>query len=89
LRDHAAAERDAAAAARDELAHQRDALARTREGLQSELAELSSTRGAALVMRRAVQDRSSSHRTPLVGLAAIAILVALAVVVVLIVTRAL
>jgi hypothetical protein len=36
-----------------------------------------------------VQDRSSSHRSPLVGPAAIAILVALAVVVVLIVTRAL
>ena len=88
-RDLAAAERDAAAAERDQLAHQRDALARTREGLQSELAELSSARGAALVMRRAVQERSHARRSTLVGPAAIAILVLLTVVVALIVTRAL
>ena len=44
LRDHAVAERDAASAARDDAAHQRDALARTSERLQSELADLSSSR---------------------------------------------
>ena len=75
-------------AARDEIALQRDALARTSERLQSELAELTSTRGAALVMRRAVQERSS-RRSPVVGPIAMAILVLLAVVVVLLVTRAL
>jgi hypothetical protein len=89
LRDHALAERDAAAAARDETIHQRDALSRTSERLQSELAEVSSTRGAALVMRRAVQERSRSRRSPLLGPVAMAILVLLAAVVVLIVTRAL
>jgi hypothetical protein len=89
LRDHAIAERDAAAATRDEITRQRDGLARTSEQLQSELAQLSSTRGAALVMRRAVQERSHSRRSPLVGPVAMAMLVLLAVVVVLIVTRAL
>jgi hypothetical protein len=89
LRDHAVAERDAAAAARDELTQQRDALAGTSARLQSELAELSSTRGAALVMRRAVQERSHSRRSPVVGPVAIATLVLLAVVVVMIVARAL
>lgn len=87
LRDHAVAERDSAAAARDDIIHQRDALARAGERLQSELAELSSTRGAALVMRRAVEERSHSRRSPLLGPVALAIIVLLAVVVVLIVTR--
>jgi hypothetical protein len=40
-------------------------------------------------MRRAVQERSHSRRSPLVGPVAMAMLVLLAVVVVLIVTRAL
>ena len=89
MRDHAVTQRDEAAATRDEIANQRDALARTSERLQSELAELTSTHGAALVMRRAVRERSSSRRSPLLGPVAMAILVLLAAVVVLIVTRAL
>ncbi len=59
LRDHAIAERDAAVAARQDAVAQRDALARTSERLQGELSELLSARGAALVMRRAAQDRAS------------------------------
>jgi hypothetical protein len=88
-RDHAVAERDAAMAARDESARQRDAMAGASERLQTELAELSSTRGAALVMRRAVQEGPYSRRSPLVGPVTAAILLVLAVVVVLIVTRSL
>lgn len=88
LRDHAVTERDAAEAARDDTIHQRDALVQTSERLQSEFAELSSSHGAALVMRRAAQEGAAFRRSPAMGPAAIAILVLLAVIVVLIVTRA-
>lgn len=78
-RAHALAERDAAVAARDEAVAERDALSRTAERLQSELADLLSARGAALVMRRAAQERPASR--PFAGLlpGAIALIVLLAI----------
>lgn len=84
VRAHALAERDAAVAARDEAVSERDALSRTNERLQSELADHISARGAALVMRRAAQERPASR--PHAGLlpGAIATIVLLAIVVVIV-----
>jgi hypothetical protein len=84
LRDHAMAERDAALAARDDAAYQRDALSRTSERLQSELTEVTSARGAALVMRRAAHDRAISRRNTLLP-GVIALVVVLAIVLVLLI----
>jgi hypothetical protein len=85
LRDHALAERDAAVAARDEAVYQRHALSRTSERLQSELANLISARGAAMVMRRAAHDRPASRRRPAVLAGAIGIILALTLVLVLLI----
>src|SRR5207248_3012975 len=60
-RDQAVSERDSALATRDLAVSERDALARTSERLQSELADVISARGAALVMRHATQARSASR----------------------------
>ncbi len=84
LRDHALAERDAALAARDDAVYQRDSLARTSERLQSELADVVSTRGAALVMRRATQERAVSRRNTVIPWA-VAVVIALALIVVLVI----
>lgn len=84
LRDHALAERDAAVAARDDVVYQRDGLLRTSERLQSELADVASASGAALVMRRAAQDRAVSRRNTLTPIA-IVTLIAVAVAVVLLI----
>jgi len=54
-RDAAVSLRDEAVAAREAAVWDREALERTAEQLQSELAEISSAHGAALVMRRAAQ----------------------------------
>jgi hypothetical protein len=83
IRDHALAERDVAAAERDDAVSAREALSRTTERLQSELAELLSARGAALVMRRAAQEPAVSRRFGRIFPAAIA--VALAIVIILVV----
>lgn len=85
LRDHALAERDTAEAARDEAVYQRDALSRTSQRLQSELAGLSSARGAAMVMRRAVQEPPAVRRHPAVLRGAFAIIVALVLVLILLI----
>ena len=85
LRDHALAERDAAVAARDDAVYQRDALSRTSERLQSELANVISTRGAALVMRRAAQESPASRRRPALIPSAIGIIAVLTLIVVLLI----
>jgi hypothetical protein len=79
-RDAAVVERDAAVAARDEARAERTALSRTNERLESELADLLSARGAAMVMRRAAQEHPASRSR--VGLlpVAIAAIVVLAIV---------
>jgi len=84
LRDHALAERNAAVAARDDAVYQRDALSRTSERLQSELANVVSTRGAALVMRRAAQERPASRLHVPVLAIAIGVIVVLAIVLVIV-----
>jgi uncharacterized protein (DUF3084 family) len=84
-RDHALAQRDAAIAARDEAVSARDGLSRTSEQLQSELADLQSARGAALVMRRAAQTPAVSRRYASIIPGAIMIAVVLAVAVILLV----
>jgi hypothetical protein len=85
LRDHALAERDAAVAARDEAMYRRDALSATTERLQSELADAASTRGAAMVMRRALQQPATSRRYLPVLPAAIGIIIALTIAVLLLI----
>lgn len=80
LRDHALAERDAAVAARDEAGATREALSRTTERLDSELADLRSARGAALVMRRAAQEPATSGRYASISPRVIAIAVLLVIV---------
>ncbi|HWE08274.1 MAG TPA: hypothetical protein VG325_02900 [Solirubrobacteraceae bacterium] len=85
LRSHALAERDAAVAARDAAVADHDALARTTERLQAELTDLLSARGAAMVMRRAAQERPASrpYGRLLPGAIAIVVLVAVALLIVL------
>ena len=85
LRDHALAERDAAAAARDEAVSANEALSHTTERLDSELADLRSARGAALVMRRAAQAPAVSRRYARIFPGTIAITVVLAIVLILVV----
>jgi hypothetical protein len=85
LRDHALAERDAAAAARDEAVSARKALSHTTERLDSELADLLSARGAALVMRRAAQTPAVSRRYARIFPGTIAIAVVLAIVLIVVI----
>jgi hypothetical protein len=84
VRSHALAERDAAVAARDDAVAERDALVRTTDRLQAELTDLVSARGAAMVMRRAAQERPASrpYARLLPGAVAVAILVLAAIVLV-------
>lgn len=84
LRDHALAERDAAVAARDEAVSAREALSGTNARLQSDLADLRSARGAALVMRRAAQEPAVSRRYTTVIPVAVAIVVVLGIVLILV-----
>jgi hypothetical protein len=84
-RDQAVGERDAAVAARDDAVNQRDAAAGTSERLQSELADVMSSRGAALVMRRATQEPPSFQRHRAVPSRAIAIVAMVVIVVVLLI----
>jgi hypothetical protein len=65
--------------------YQRDALSRTSQRLQSELAGLSSARGAAMVMRRAVQEPPAVRRHPALLPGAIAVIVALVLVLILLI----
>jgi hypothetical protein len=81
LRDQARAERDEGLVARDEAASAREELSRANEHLQSELADLRSARGAALVMRRAAQAPATSGRHARILPRAIAIAVVLAIVI--------
>jgi hypothetical protein len=85
LRDHALAERDAAVAARDEAVSTGEELSRTTERLDSELADLQSARGAALVMSSAANTPVVSRRYANVFLGAIAIAIVLAIVLILLV----
>jgi hypothetical protein len=80
LRDRALAERDAGLAARDDAASAQAELSRINELLQSELADLRSARGAALVMRRAAQA-PATRRHALILPRMIATAVVLAIVV--------
>jgi hypothetical protein len=82
LRDHALAERDAAVAARDEAVSTGEELSRTTDRLDSELADLHSARGAAMVMRGAAQTPAVSRRyTGIRGLITIAVGLAIALIV--------
>jgi hypothetical protein len=80
LRDQALAERNAAVTERDEAVSARETLAVTNERLQSELSDLLSARGAALVMRRAAQTSAVSRRYGKIIPAVITIAAVLAVV---------
>jgi chromosome segregation ATPase len=85
LRDHALAERDAAVAERDQAVSVREALSDTTERLHSELADLLSARGAALVMRRAAQAPAVSRRYARIFPGAITIAAVLAIVLILVI----
>jgi uncharacterized protein (DUF3084 family) len=85
IRDHALAERDADAVTADEAAAARDELSRANERLQSELADLRSAHGAALVMRRAAQAHATSRRYASIVPRAITITVVIAIVVILLI----
>jgi hypothetical protein len=85
LRDRALAERDEAMAARDEAVSTGEELSRTSERLDSELADLHSARGAALVMGRAAHAPVVSRRYANIFLATITIAVLLAIVLILLV----
>jgi hypothetical protein len=63
----------------------REALSRTTERLDSELADLLSARGAALVMRRAARAPAVSRRYARIFPGTIAITVALAIVLILVI----
>jgi hypothetical protein len=86
LRDHALAERDAALAALDDALVDRDSLARAHDQVQSELSHQISSHGAAMVMRRAVQEPPAFERhagvlpRAIVVIALLAIMVALLIV---------
>jgi hypothetical protein len=85
VRDHALAERDAAVAKQESAVAERDALARGNERLQSELSDLHSSRGAALVMRRAAREGPATHTGAALIRGAIALLLVAAVAVVLLI----
>jgi hypothetical protein len=85
LRDHAVAERDAAVSARDGAVSSGEELSRTAERLDSELSDLRSARGAALVMRSASHAPVVSRRYANVFLGAIAIAIVLAIVLIVLV----
>jgi hypothetical protein len=84
-RDDAAAERQAALSARDDALRDRDSLRSALEQHQSQRAHEASARGAAMVMRRAIQEppafRAQAHVLP----RALAIIVLLAIVVALLI----
>jgi hypothetical protein len=84
-RDHALAERDAAVAARDQAVSSREELSGTTERLQSELADLRSARGAALVMRGAAQAPAVSRRYARLSPGAITITLLLAIALILVI----
>jgi len=87
-RDHAVADLAAAIAARDDALRERDSLRSRLDQVQLERTEQASSRGAAMVMRRAILEPPAFRRPPSVLPRALAIIVLLATVVaVLIVLR--
>jgi hypothetical protein len=84
-RDRALAERDAAVAERDKAVSAQAELSGTTARLHSELADLRSARGAALVMRGAAQAPAVSRRNARIFPAAVTIAVVLAIVLILVI----
>lgn len=85
IRDAALAERDAALAAREDAFRERDSAGAALVGLQAQRAQESSTLGAAMVMRRAVQAPPAFRRSAPILPRALAVIVLLAAVVALLI----